>query len=68
MTTIETRISVGLDILKNQIEISEDLLKRQETELFYSQISAMRKSLDSLDNYLVTKRHLEEKGIQGNEE
>lgn len=68
MTTLETRISVGLDILKNQIEISEDLLKQGETRLLYSQISAMRKSLDSLDNYLVAKRDWEEKVNKGNGE
>ncbi len=60
MTTLETRISVGLDILKNQIEISEEHLRLGETVLLYSQISAMRKSLDSLDNYLIAKRHFDE--------
>ncbi len=64
MTTLELRISVGLDILKNQIEISEEHLKRSETRLLYSQISAMRKSLDSLDNYLIAERDWKEKVIK----
>ena len=60
MTTLETRIQIQLNIMKDQIKNAEFLMGKEENKLLYSQISDMRKSLDSLDNYLIAKRHFDE--------